>query len=44
VHLLGIGAGVGLDLHYIADLAILQPVAELTNLAIASVGHQHRRH
>jgi hypothetical protein len=42
--LFGVGAGVGLDLHHIADLAIIRPLAELTHLAIASVGGQHRRH
>jgi hypothetical protein len=43
VHLLGVGRGVGLDLYHIADLAIIQPLAELTNLAVAGVGDQHRR-
>jgi hypothetical protein len=43
-HLLGIGAGVGLDLHHIGDLAVLQPLAELADVAVAGVGDQHRRH
>jgi hypothetical protein len=43
VRLLGVGRGVGLDLHHIADLAIIQPLAELADLAVAGVGDQHRR-
>jgi site-specific DNA recombinase len=42
-HLLGVGAGVGADLHHIDDLAGLQPTAELADLPIARVGQQHRR-
>jgi site-specific DNA recombinase len=43
VHLLGVGAGIRLDLHHIADLAIIQSLAELTHLAVARVGDQDRR-
>jgi len=43
VHVLGVGAGVGLDLHHVRDLAIVQRLAELADLAVAGVGHQHRR-
>jgi hypothetical protein len=41
--LLGVGRGVGIDLHHIPDLAVLQPRAELPDLPVAGVGDQHRR-
>jgi hypothetical protein len=43
ITLFGVGRGVGLDLHHIGDLAVVQPLAELTRLAIAGIGNQHRR-
>ena len=42
-NLLGVGAGVSLDLHHIGDLAIVQPSAELAHLPVAGVTDQHRR-
>ena len=41
--LLGVGAGVGLDLDHIGDPALLQPLTELPDLPIAGVGDHHRR-
>jgi site-specific DNA recombinase len=42
-HPLGVGAGVGADLHHVGHLAGLQPATELPDLPVARICQQHRR-